>query len=378
MEVSAMRSLLFPTLAPWCLFALFPATLLHAEPTAAEQEKVVEKALTWLVRNQHRDGHWEAQGGQYPVTMTSLVGMALLMEGSTPAQGKYQDNINRAIDYLIAHSTKQQQGTLLADLNQPGDQGRYMFSHGYAMLFLSNVLGEIPDRGKQQKVAALLEEGVKFTAFAQTERDAGQFGKVGGWGYISARDGNNFDEGAVTIVNLHGLIAAKKAGVPIPEETLRRGLKYLEAATGNDGGVIYSLTAGGGGGRPALTTGAVSCWVANGTLDSPVARKWLVFCKKSIALPGARSSGHDAFTHFYHAPALYALGENGWGKLFPEDKKEEALTWSKYRQAFFNAYKASQQNDGSWNGGYVGPVYETAVHACVLQLDKKNLPLFQR
>lgn len=374
-----MRPLLSSMLTTWCLFTLLLPTPLGAAPLSPAEEKVVEKALTWLTRNQHRDGHWEATGGQYPIAMTSLAGMALLMEGSTPAQGKYQDNINRAIDYLVARASKQQQGTLLVDVTNVAEQSRYMFSHGYSMLFLSSALGEIQDRGRQQRVAKLLEEAAKFTAFAQTERDVGQFGKVGGWGYVSAKDGSNFDEGAVTIVNLHSLIAAKKAGVPISEETLRRGMKYLEAATGNDGGVIYSLASGGGGGRPALTAGAMSCSVVHGSIDSPAGRKWLRYCKTNLPMPGGvRGTGHDTFTAFYQAPAVYVLGDDRWIKLFPDDRKEEALTWSKYREAFFNASRASQLDDGSWGGGFIGPVFETAIFACVLQLDRNHLPLFQR
>src|SRR5258708_4415212 len=46
-------------------------------------EEAVEEGLKYLKRTQQADGHWEAQGGQYPTTMTALAGMAFLMEGST-------------------------------------------------------------------------------------------------------------------------------------------------------------------------------------------------------------------------------------------------------------------------------------------------------
>src|SRR5690606_5417164 len=98
-----------------------------------------------------------------------------------------------------------------------------------------------------------------------------------------------------------------------------------------------------------------------------------------LPAPGARTStGHDVFTHFYHAQTAHALGEGGWARLFPNDRQEEALTWSRYREAFFNTYKDAQQKDGSWTGGLIGPVFDTAVIACVLQLDRNTLPLFRR
>ena len=49
-----------------------------------------------MSRNQHKDGHWEATGGQYPITMTALGGMTMLMEGSTIREGQYRDNISQS------------------------------------------------------------------------------------------------------------------------------------------------------------------------------------------------------------------------------------------------------------------------------------------
>ena len=34
--------------------------------------------------------------------------------------------------------------------------------------------------------------------------------------------------------------------------------------------------------------------------------------------------------------------------------------------------------DGSWNQGYIGPVYTTAINLTILQLDKGALPIYQR
>src|SRR5579875_2918541 len=73
----------------------------RADEMSAQQRKAVKKGLEWLAKNQHKDGHWS---DQYPVTMTGVSGMALLMEGSTIREGKYKDNIRRAVDWLMAHS----------------------------------------------------------------------------------------------------------------------------------------------------------------------------------------------------------------------------------------------------------------------------------
>src|SRR5256885_2066305 len=66
-----------------------PAWTARADDIPGEYRKAVAKGLEWLAKTQHRDGHWEANGGQYPTTMTALGGMAMLMEGSTLRDGRY-------------------------------------------------------------------------------------------------------------------------------------------------------------------------------------------------------------------------------------------------------------------------------------------------
>jgi hypothetical protein len=61
----------------------------RANEIPEKYRETVRKGLEWMVKQQHKDGHWGANGDQYPVTMTALGGMALLMEGSTVREGKY-------------------------------------------------------------------------------------------------------------------------------------------------------------------------------------------------------------------------------------------------------------------------------------------------
>ena len=65
--------------------------------------KVISEGLDYLAYNQHKLGHWTAQG-RYPTAMTALAGMAMLSEGSTTTQGKYSENIRRAVDYIVRQS----------------------------------------------------------------------------------------------------------------------------------------------------------------------------------------------------------------------------------------------------------------------------------
>ena len=343
----------------------------RADEIPAKYRDVVAKGLDWVAKGQHRDGHWDANGGQYPSTMTSLGGMVLLMEGSTMREGKYADNIRRAVDWLVERS---QPNGLIGNPNNPTEAGRYMYGHGFSMLFLASVYGEEEDGARRKKLEKVLTEAVKFCSNAQTSR--------GGWGYVSAKDMSDFDEGSVTITQVQGLRACRDVGIVVPKETIKKAHEYLEKCTTDRGGVIYSLAQGGGramgGERPPLTAAAIACMFSAGEYDSPLGKKWLTYCKTAIPIGQAGRMGHDEYTHYYWAQALYILGDNGYAKLFPQSRPEDRLTWSKYREQMFEHLKSSQNADGSWNGGYIGPAFSTCTYLTILQLDNSTLPIYQR
>jgi hypothetical protein len=76
---------------------------------------------------------------------------------------------------------------------------------------------------------------------------------------------------------------------------------------------------------------------------------------------------------------MYMLGEDGYDKLFPGARENEKLTWKKYRAPTFKNLAATQdRSTGCWNGGHIGPVFITACHLTILQLEKNTLPIYQR
>jgi hypothetical protein len=343
----------------------------HAEQLAPEYQAMVKKGLEWVAKQQHRDGHWEANGGQYPSAMTALAGMVLLMEGSTLREGKYSDNIRRAVDWITERS---QRNGLLANPNIAVEAGRYMYGHGFSTLFLAEVYGEEEDNDRRRKLEDILTRAVDFIGKAQSSR--------GGWYYTSAADGHDQDEGSVTITQMQALRAAKNAGIVVPKSIIDKALKYLENSTTESGGVIYSLSQAGGramgGGQPALTAAAVACAFNSGQYDSPLAKKWLQFCQVHVPMGNVHRFNHDEYTQYYYAQALYVLGDDGYVKLFPQSRESERLTWDKYRKVMFDHLARTQSSDGSWNGGYIGQIFATTAYLTILQLDNGTLPIYQR
>src|SRR4051794_16505410 len=180
-----------------------------ADELPARAKEACERGLKWVAEQQNRDGHWEANGGQYPASMTALCGMSLLMEGSTVREGKYSDNLRRAVDWLM---DKAQPNGLIGNPNNVMEQQRYMYGHGFGLLFLASVYGEEEDAERRKKLEKILTKAVEFTGKAQTTR--------GGWGYVSAADGSDFDEGSVTITQLQAVRAAKNAGIVVPKSII--------------------------------------------------------------------------------------------------------------------------------------------------------------
>ncbi|MCE9604178.1 MAG: terpene cyclase/mutase family protein [Planctomycetia bacterium] len=318
-----------------------------AGPEREKWERVVEKGLDWLAARQSTQGHWTANDGHYPTAMTALAGMAFLCEGSTTTQGKHAKNVRAAVDYLISRSRK---NGLIGD---PAGDDRYTYGHGYSMMFLSQVLGEEEDLERRQELMDVLVKAVQFTGEAQTQ--------AGGWGYVSAKDGSNFDEGSTTITQVQGLRGCRNAGVPVPDKIIDKAVEYIRKCTLPDGGVQYSSQ--GGGGRPAITAAAIACLFNAGEYDSGYVPKLLDYCKKNLSNIQNEGFGHWHYAHYYYSQVCYREGDE---------------MWKAYREKIFARLISEAGADGSWSQGYIGTVYTTAVNLTILQLELNALPIYQR
>ena len=141
----------------------------QADEIPAEYRGAVQKGLEYLAKHQNKDGSWDSFG-QYPTVMTGVSGMALLMEGSTMREGKYKDNIRRAVDYLMS---KAQPNGMIGSPNTPGESGRYIYGHGFATLFLASVYGEEEEGERRKRLEEILVKAAKFSRDAQTDAAVG-------------------------------------------------------------------------------------------------------------------------------------------------------------------------------------------------------------
>lgn len=377
-------------------FYFAPAVSLAADDKMKELNKRaeagVEKGLEYFKRVQSQDGHFEAPGGQYPTSMTALAGMTFLMEGSTLKEGKYSDQVTKAVNWFLTPNRQQPNG-LLGNVNNPTEQTRYMYGHGFGTMFLACAYGEEEDAEQRKKLETVLTKAVDFIAKAQTNKThrkaEGKEVEVGGWGYVSAAESGGrggFDEGSVTITQLQALRAARNAGIKVPKETIDKAVAYLEACTTPNGGIIYSYANSGGVAaagqeRPALTAAGVACAFSAGEYKGELAKRWITYCRKNIQFAKGRFA-HEEYTTYYFAQAVYVLGDDRYGQMFDKEPKDTWLTWSKFKEALY-PYLLDIQNKstGGWegSGSYgAGPIFISAAYLTILQLEKGILPLYQR
>lgn len=323
-----------------------PTTIFAAAQQSTDD--VVRKGLDYLKATQKRQGYWEANQGQYRVAMTALAGTAMLAEGSTTTTGRYSKEIRLAVDYLLSMSRTN-------GLIGYREDYHYTYGHGYSMVFLSQVFGEEEDVQRREEIRDVLTRAVQFCADAQTSK--------GGWGYVSAKEGNDFDEGSTCITQVQGLRACRNAGIPVSREIIDRAKVYIENCTTSQGGVEYSIR--GGGARPPITAAALAAMFNAGEYDTDLTKRMREYCRRNIwPEKGIDSgSGHWHYMHFYFSQVVYRTGG------------EE---WEKYRSELGNKLIKEALPSGGWPDQQVGPVYTTALNCIMLQLEKGFLPIYQR
>jgi hypothetical protein len=340
----------------WLKFATATTAGLVSSLTIAPQahaagdsrwDEAISKGLEWLRKNQSSRGQWNTQ--VYPTAMAALAGTALIGSGSTTTQGPYARQVARAADFIIS---KSRENGLIGD---PQTDSRYTYGHGFSMLFLSQVLGEEGLIDRRHELVDVLTKAVEFSGNAQTA--------AGGWGYVSAKEGNDFDEGSTTITQVQGLRGCRNAGVPVVAEVIEKAKQYIYECKNPDGGISYSSRQRGSS-RPAITAAALAALYNAGDYESEHVPDMLKYSKDSLhdISDSTRAFGHWHYTYLYYSQVVYRQGDE---------------LWVPFRDKLYERIVADQRSDGYWEGE-IHPVYVTACNLIMLQLDRGYLPIYQR
>jgi hypothetical protein len=306
-----------------------------------ETRAAVRRGLDYLKATQTRGGSW--RGGEYEVAVTALCGLALLAGGSTPTSGPDAEPIARALNFLV---TNQGRDGLIVR----GNDQRYMYGHGFSLLFLSECYGmaaEGGDLAPDRSLHDAIEKAVQRTCSAQTDE--------GGWYYTTTRDE---DEGSVTISQIQGLRAARNAGFHVEKRVIDRAIEYIRRSQEKDGGVRYTSRYGRS--SLALTGAGLAVLFGAGDYDSKSVADALSYVK--VHMDTGPETPHFNYTHFYLAQALHQQGGAWWEDYFPRIRAELLRT---------------QASNGHWPSTY-GPAYATALSLLVLEIPYRYLPIYER
>ena len=336
----------------------------QADEVPEKYRDTVTKGLEYLVRHQHKDGHWEGDAGKHPVAMTGLVGLALLMEKrperntrsereeTRPA--KYLEPMRKAVDWLISKSPPDREGLIYAD--HASERSRYMEGHGLATLFLAGMLREERDAERRKKLHDVLTRAVRYILKAQSTQ--------GGWYHTSKTEGHDFDAVLPTVIQIQALQAVDNVGIAVPADALDLAQDYLKktlakAHAGNADLKLLdhaaTLVCFSQPGSPLYSE------PPKGKLTDDVCKASLTRCQNELPLKGELKLERHELVHYYYAQTVYNLHEQ----------------WASYRKFVFDQVQTSQNKDGSWPGaeGFgAGPLYTTALWCTMLQLDVRSHP----
>ena len=331
--------------------AVMTAGAAHAQEPVFSQAKLItpeanaaiNRGLAYLSERQLEDGSFATTGNGRNVAVVGLAGMAFLAEGSTPGRGKYGENIDRCIDFLLENIADS--GLIAAP---EGAARGPMYGHGFALLFLCEVHGMADRPSLRDSIAAAVE----LIVAAQN--------REGGWRYTpEPRDADV----SVTVCQVMALRAARNAGVAVPRETVDRSIAYVKQCQNEDGGFRYMRADGPPDSGFARTAAGVVALYNAGLYEGPEIAAGLEYLSRHLPTkePG-RDEAYYFYGHYYAAQAMWHAGGDRWTTWYPAIRDE---------------LLARQREDGSWMDP-VCPEYGTAMACIVLQTPNNYLPILQR
>lgn len=325
-----------------------------AQPSIAPQGDVVprdvremtDRGLQYLVSSQADDGSW-SDGYRGPGT-TGLALMAFLASGEDPNFGKYSQPIRKSLRSII----RSQNGST-------GYMGDSMYQHGFATLALAEAYGAVdettlwetgkPVAGQERSIGEALELAVRCAVTSQAKNPHSA------WRYSpNARDADTSVSGAV----LMGLLAARNAGIEVPDKSIDAAVKYFSGMTGDSGAVGYSGGLGGFG--QSIARSSIACLVYSIAKRKDL--KQFESSKKYVVGNMNETSHYEEYARYYEAQALF---------------QADLEAWEKWNRGLIRKLKSSQNDDGSFSGQFGGAT-STSLNLLALALNYRFLPVYER
>lgn len=341
----------------WFLF--LQSTVIHAQsiriqdgaPVPIEVKSLYDAGLQYLLKQQQKNGSWKStQHGSGP-GIDGLCCLAMLSNGTDPNFGTYADSIRKGVRAII-RSQNRPTG-LLSNSNRHGS----MYHHGFGTLALAEAYGTVDDErlwqgetGQKTTIGESLERAVQCIITAQNKNPHG------GWRYTpAAKDADISVSGA----NIVALLAARNAGIEVPDTNIEKSVNLLTTSTDESGSVAYQVGGTGFAFGDSLARSSIACLclaIAK-QKDSDAFRATLKHLTARIDQPP--SGAWPYYTRYYMAQALF---------------QGDSDAWEKWNQVNTDILQQDQRDDGSIGGS----TYSTAMSLLSMALNYRFLPIYER
>ena len=315
----------------------------HGEAVPRDVREMYDRGLQYLAQTQTNNGDWT--DGQQGPGVTGLCLMVFLASGEDPNFGIHRNQVRKALRSII-----------LSQNASTGYMGSSMYHHGFAMLGLAEAYGAVDEtdlwttggRSGGRSIGAALELAVRTAITSQKKNSHGA------WRYSPDSDGADTSVSGAVLV---GLLAARNAGIEVPDTAIDRAISYYKSMTTSSGHVGYSSIGGG----ESLARSSIASLVF-----ALARRKELSQYKASLQyIRGQReqvSSHYAQYTLYYQSQALF---------------QGDVEAWQKWNNLLIRKLKASQRDDGSFQSQF-GTSLGTSMSLLALALNYRLLPIYER
>ena len=316
-----------------------------AELITPETQRAIDRGLAFLANKQIKSGVNKGSMGvesyDSGVAVCGLAGLAWMCGGHAPDEGKYGDNVNDCVDFILGSV---RDTGYISRLDSRANEN--MYGHGFAMLFLSEAYG----MSQKITIAEKLRSAVDLTVKVQNEE--------GGWRYSPTKVPSA--DLSITVCQIMGLRAARDAGIHVPDEARTKCIDYVKKSQNADGSFRYQRS--GGHSTFAMTAAGVTSLYSAGIYDSEQVKNGLAYLSKyRPGSAGQNGGSHYFYGQYYAVQAMWHAGGKYWQDWYPAIRKE---------------LLSKQSANGSWPAPYGGAQYGTAMACIILQIPLNFLPVF--
>ncbi|MEX0820072.1 MAG: prenyltransferase/squalene oxidase repeat-containing protein, partial [Pirellulaceae bacterium] len=337
-------------------------------------ERSVDSGIHWLASQQADDGSFPSNPVGQPA-VTSLAVMAFLSSGHLPGEGRYGQQLNRAIDYVLDQQSRRGYFSLLQVAPPTGHlkpSQTLVYNHCISGLMLGEVYG-MTSGERSRRIEQSLAKALAFSRSVQA-RQKQHADEAGGWRYAYPDSPAANSDLSVTGWALMFYRSARNAEFEVPKQYFDEGLDFVERcyvldADHEDGVFGYRPATVQPDARPSLanTGSAILTLILGGRHDSAMVRTgvdWFL----TRDYPVANKTGHFYLATYYSSQAMAQVGGPTWNRVYPQIVERLLI---------------EQTPNGSWPAGRgnevsFGSTYSTSLAILALTPPFQLLPIYQR